>query len=311
MKLLDALKAIKPLLKDTLANYSGLVGFTDGVLRAYDGQVSIKVTVEDMPGPWAVDGARLLSVLTDDSVITLGAEFLSIRSGRATYRLRLLKQEEVPDLEHEGASFPVDPTAWAILLRASQFKSPHAVYPWASCIYVRKGRAYVTNNIAACVFDVALGAEGAIPSAAVETLGGKHPPDHMHLDDRCAVFRRADLSLRCAIPDASPPDVFFDRLDALVDATTPLVDGLAEAIKSAVTIDGRTVTINGEGVHAMSQTGDAVDVPIPTGSATEVIFDPRFLLPVMTISDKIDWESYPKPVLFSGEGVRGILAGRR
>jgi hypothetical protein len=312
MKLLDALKAIRPLLKETLANYSGLVACSNGTLRAYDGQVSIKVKADGWEhASWAVDGAKLLSVLAPDSAVSLSTDNLVVKNGRAIYRLKLLHQDEVPDLQHEGATFPVRPDDWNVLLRASQFRSPHAVYPWASCIYVRNNRAYVTNNIAACVFTLGMKGEGAIPSMAVETFGGKNPPNHMHLDDRCAVFVRDELSLRCAIPDASPPEVFFDRLDALALATAPVVEGLADAIKAAVTIDGRTVVIDGTGVRAMSQTGDAVEVPVATGTDKEVTFDPRFLLPVISISDKIDWEAYPSPVLFSGAGVRGILAGRR
>lgn len=313
MKILEALKTMKPLLKDSLANYAGLVAMSNGQLRAYDGVMSIKVAGSELTnGPdWACDGARLLSVLKEDSICSLAAEHLVVKTGRSIYKMRLLDPIEVPNLDHTGNMVEVEEADWRVLMLASRFRSPHAVYPWASCIYVRSRQAYVTNNIAACRFDINLSGEGMIPSEAVETIGLKNRPERMHIGERCAIFERGPISLRCAIPDASPPEVFFQRLEELGEAQAPLCEGLAEAIESAVIIDGRTVVINGDGVKAVSQRGDAVEVPIETGSSVEATFDPRYLLPVMTISDHIDWESYPKPVLFSGQGVRGILAGRR
>jgi hypothetical protein len=309
MKLVDALKLMKPLLADSLAGYAGLIAWSRGKLRAYDGVSSIEVAVEGFESDWASDGARLGAILKDTSDIKIAGEYLHVRNGRSNFKILLLDPVKVPVLVHHKADVPLSEEDWIILRKASQFKSAHAVYPWASCTYIRDHKAIVTNNIAAVSFDIGIEGTGMVPNDAVDILGAKKP-DRLLLHEDCLMVERGEMSLRVAVPHVGVPPGFFDQMSNLIEATTPLAEGMSDAIESAVLIDGRQIEISPEGVHAVSPIG-TVDVELVTNSQIKSIFDPRFLLPVLSVSTRVDWGSYPKPVAFSGPGLRGILVGRK
>lgn len=308
MELQPALAAMKPLLSgDALSNYAGMVAYSNGRLRAYDGINSIKVEVPDLSGPWCVDGSKLAAILKTGSTLSLNDKHLVIANGRSRFKLYVHDSDLVPDLSHEGDYMPISEADWKVLKLAATFRSPHAVYPWAACIYIRNRKAYVTNNIAAVVFDTTLDVEGMIPAVAVESLASAGA---VHIGPYSVALTREALSLRCALPEVAPPENFFKRCDEIPEATVPLAAGLLEAFESTILLDPRNVTIHAGGIRASTAKGDSVEVELETSATVEGIFDPRFIVPALKIASHVNWDDYPKPVLFKGPGVKGMLAGR-
>jgi len=308
MDLVKALAAIKPLLGETLALYSGMVAYADGILRAYDGVNSIKVEVPGHPSPWCVDGTKLTAIAKTGCELALDATHLVIKMGRSRFKLYNHAQNElVPDLSHEGDAIPISDDDWKTLKLATTFCSPHAVYPWAACIYVRDRKAYVTNNIVAAVFDIGLDVEGMIPAIAVQSLA---TAQDVHISPHCVTLTRDGLSLRCSLPVAEPPPQFFRVCNEIVEAVTPINEGLASAFESTTMIDSQNVIVRPNGIEASSGKGDLVEVDIETGSTVEGIFDPRYIVPALKVSEFVDWNLYPQPVVFKGVKVKGMIIGK-
>jgi hypothetical protein len=294
--------------------------FAEGTLRAFNGVVSVQApSTLDPAEKFAVNEERLLQALSacdgDDVEIKTNADFLILKRGKLTVRVRKLSAE---DMFHD-AILPVpkakanqdsqDPPGGA--REASPFMSSDATRPWTTSVLLRDGFMWATNNLSLVKYPLDLPCDGwVIPDAAVPILLSLPDIDWLSMSDKHHIVAGWG-KLKVSFPQSSAkwPDNLADYfkkapkklpiLEPEIRAAAKFVDKFAErfvALKPQK-VEGKLPTIESE-----------YEIEVPNGKG---LYPAKLLLLVLNHCTHADFSTYPEPVFFAGAKLRGVAVGAK
>lgn len=238
---------------------------------------------------------------------------LSVRSGSFRALVNCV-EGETAHVEPEGEDADVNGEA---LLRAFTallpFVGNDASRPWSNGILMVGHSAYATNNtIGAQVWlgEKALPKAANIPLAAVrEIVRVKQAPIRLQMGVGNITFHYEDGRwLRTQLLSTDWPDM--DRImdvDANPEPVHPQLFEAIETIKPFCDKMGRVFFREGK-IITHREEGEGAQFELE-GWNQEGAYNADMLLSLRDIATRIDFSPYPKPAVFYGDGLRGVIVG--
>ena len=288
----------------------------NGTIRGYNGMMGLccPIDLDLNVSPKATSFIKAIQTCKDTVQLHMTpAGRLSVKSGKFKAFIEC-SQEAFPDAPPEGVEFALNGGLLGVLKLLAPFIAEDASRPWARGILLRGQSAFATNNI--CVVECWLNApapvEINIPRAAVlELIRIGEEPSKVQMTETSATFHfSGNRWLRTQTYSTAWPDLgkILDRENkaqgvpkTLFEAVTdlaPFVDDLGRIFFT------KDVVSTGQD----DGTGASVEVDgIPEGGCYHF----KQLLLLEKVAQTVDFESYPAPSIFYGDGIRGAIVGMR
>lgn len=210
------------------------------------------------------------------------------------------------------------------------FISDNASRPWALCIRVADGNLYATNNVSVgVVVDIDMeGVELLIPNWAIDfvltrtdgLVGWSH---HVHSDNEpnTMAFHWANgawMQTKLVVDDF--PKIIDSIVEKAGEASHPITDEWRAAYEYVAGLTESHMEFHADRIvgkdgdlksSKMTATADIQTLMPKNGTTPFSAWDPRFLEPVMKVATHFDPDAYPDPCPFRGDGVVGVVMGRR
>lgn len=287
-----------------------------GFVRSYNGLIALcsPIPLELDVTPKATPFVKAIQSCEEAvSLHITPAGKLAIKSGPFRAYIECLDADNYPDVQPEGQRVDLSGQDFMAALKVIEpFIGEDASRPWARGVLFRGQSLYATNNIIIVEhwLPVAFPMEINVPQEAIsELLRIKENPCSMRVCENTVTFEYSDgrwLKSRLYAtewPDLSRvlerdstqqpfPEKFFQDLERL----SRFVDKLG-------------VVYFGNGVirTSLEDSGAAVDTHVHNSAA----FNIDHLRLLEGVAETIDFEQYPAPCMFYGDGLRGAIAGMR
>jgi DNA polymerase III sliding clamp (beta) subunit (PCNA family) len=289
-----------------------------GVIRSYNGNLALSspIAFDIDCKPNASQLIKAISNCSPEHVVTISmtaAGRLRIQNG--PYRALVdCIDEETPHVKPEGDIVQFDGAA---VRRAFEnllpFVGDDASRQWTNGILLHANSAYATNNVIICQFW--LGAPIPltlnIPSAAVrEFLRIGEDPTHAQVTESSITFHFSDGRwIRSGLWETKQ-DVITKVLESCHGNPVDIHNGFFEGLKSIKAFTDKIGNVyfkDGELMTHLDETGAKfkLDNFPHTGC-----YSLEMLELLEGVVEKIDWSTYPKPIVFQSKELRGVLSGR-
>lgn len=237
---------------------------------------------------------------------------LSVKAGRFKAYLSTLPASDYPVVSQEGIMVDLKPNFISALKAIKPFISEDASRVWSTSILFSGGYIYATNNVivARVPYELDYEFDVILPTDTVtRILDIGEMPTLCYIADTSMTLEYGKMWLRTQLTNARWPNVtqFFDEFalnvpvpDDLRDAVERVRDFCANE-KFPVIKLGETVSTDSaeEGAHM-----DGFALP-------ESSFHADQLVKVLSVATHIDFSTYPKPCLFKGNDIEGLIVGIR
>lgn len=288
-----------------------------GRIQSYNGRISmsspIELTLECQP--LATQFLKTIASCKDSIHMTLtAAGKLSVKSGNIR-ALIPCSQEEFPEIAPTGREIALNGGLLAALGKLEPLIAEDASRAWARGILFRGDHAYATNNVVIgdCVLGQKFDQEFNLPHAAVnELIRIKDEPVSMRLSETSASFIYDDGRwLRTALLETQWPDIarildaehqpFIDLPESFWASLDDLRIHVDEFRRIFIKPNFLTTSLDPTEASYAEVTG------MPDGGC----YDIEMLRALKGLAMAIDFTSYPGPALWTGEGIRGAIIGRK
>lgn len=291
----------------------------NGRVTGFNGKISLSapIALDIDCQPKADTFVNAVEACTETAQLSLTASGkLSIRSGRFRAHVDILKEDSFPEVLPEGQRIDLhwDPLAAMKLLY--DFTAEDASRPWAAGLLLDGTYIYATNNV--ILVQHAIGdffpfriniprytikemlRIGETPIAMQVSHGSvtfhyegnrwlRSQQNSLDWPDTEALFRAAEIpSWHESMLEV--PEALFEALDTLAPFVQP---------------SGKLWIGSGR-VATAEQDGASIDLDLP-----ECSFNHKMLLSLRGVAKKMAFASWPKPVMFYGDKLRGMIAGMR
>lgn len=289
----------------------------DGKIESFNGVVALcsPIPLDIKCLPKALPMVKAIQNCKDSvSISLLKNGKLKITSGVFSASIECATEEGLFP-EPEGVEVEIDGKA---LLEAMRVLSPHIsnnpLYQWANGILFKDGSAFVTNNVVMIEYWLAAQFPQVcnIPNQAVkELLRIKEAPYKIQYNDRTVTFHYSgDRWLKTNQYAIDWPDInsVLDVANNPSNVDNNLFDGLEKLRPFAddlnrVYLDGNLLTTS---LH------DDVGASFNLNSEyPRSVFNLTALESLKGVARQIDFNLFPKPVLFFGDRLRGAIAPMR
>lgn len=316
--------------KDALASKDLVAHLTyymikEGKIYASDGRmVACHPIMVDFGKPLFIPGAdfeRILGAMpTDNPELKLDEGKLTVKHGKFRGKLSVASEETWPyEAGHEGKWTVLPKGLLAAIKKIRPFVSDNATQLWATCVALRNGFIYATNNVVVARAQVeGLTGDVLLPAWAVDFLLPRVAGATHFAVAENAIFFKWDsgawlktFSMNGTFPEKA--GTMIDSCGKAAFATTPAWRATFARV-AGLTGSGGTIKIFhnvmlGSGEGELEAT-DAAESPIPEGQEAS-IWDAGYLTPVIEIATHWNPAAWPKPARWQGEGIDGIVIGRR
>lgn len=315
--MLDALKFVKGAVS-TKDFVPALTHFriAEGRVTGYNGKMSLSapIALDVDCCPKADAFVKAIEVCEETAQLHLTpARKLAIRSGKFRAHVETIDDAEWPNVQPEGLPVAIDGHLLPALKMLYAFSAEDASRPWAAGVLLDGDTAIATNNVV--IVERWLGYHfpyrANLPRYAVrEMVRIGEEPSGMQLTDNSATFHYpGGRWLRTQLNSLEWPNVFaiLDSVDTLSAAPVPA--GFFEALETlAPFVAAENRVFLQEGVLTTGEEGASVDVP---GVHAGPCFNIKMLRLLEGVAREVGFDSYPNPVPFFGERLRGCIAGMR
>jgi hypothetical protein len=293
--------------------------FAEGTLRAFNGVVSVQApSAFDPTCPaFAVKEERVLQALSacagDDIRATLSDEFLVLKPGKLTVRIRRLPPEGI----YSDAIVPpaklarVPALGLQDAIRAvAPFMSDDASRPWTTAILIRDGFAWATNNLSLVKFPLALPLDNLrIPAPAVPVLLMLPSIDWVNVNGNRIVMGCGKLLVSFPMASAEWPAEIGKFFDGAPKTLPMLAPELRDAARVVEKFAERFIVLTPDKIAGKLATIESeYEIAIPNGKG---IYPAKLMLLVLAHATHADFSTYPAPIFFAGPKLRGVAVGAR
>lgn len=320
--MLDALKFVQGAVakKDFVPELTHF-HINNGMIQSYNGEIALSAPIDlDLSVvPKAVPLVK--AIQTCESVVKMhltDSNRLSIQSGNFRVLIDCLPIETYPNIYPEGTKVPIDFDLVAVLSTLLPFVAEDASRPWARGILLANQSAYATNNIIVLEhwLDVPIPEPVNIPKAALQEIVriGQNPK-YLQVSPTTVSFIYEDNKwLRSQLYTAQWPDTLQDMLPMPKDYNlSEIEEDFFPSIATLLPfVDPTLKVVHFNGEHASTdrdpEIGASVKIPNapPCGK-----YNINQLCLLEQVATHIDWTPYPKPAVFFGESIRGMIIGLR
>lgn len=314
--MLDALKFVKGAVS-TKDFVPALTHFhiQGGRITGYNGKLSLSapVALDVDCCPKAIPFVRAVEACEETAQLHMTpSKKLAVRSGKFKAHVETLDAADFPDVQPEGLQVAVDGELLGVLQTLYDFSAEDASRPWAAGVLLDGYTATATNNVV--IVQQWLGYHfpyrANLPRYAVkEMLRIGEEPVGMLLSDKSATFfYEGDRWLRTQLNSLEWPDI-GTLLDGLNGEAAAVPAGLFEALETLLPFaDEQNRVYFKDGLLTTGEDGASVEVP---GLLDGPVFNIKMLRLLRGVAVDIDFHSYPAPVPFYGDKLRGAIAGIR
>lgn len=244
---------------------------------------------------------------------------LVVRSGSFKAHVDCIDVESFPDIHPTGRFVDLAKPLLPAFRALEPFLGEDASRPWAHSVCLCGQSAYATNNVV--LAEYWLGAELPFKaSVSVETvrevLRIGEEPERLQLDaNRISFHYPNGRWLSSNLVATEWPASVMALLDKHVgDATVPVPEGFWPALEQLLPFvdekKGRSVYLLGDRLAtSLEPELDGVSVALACPGPL-ACYNARFLYELRTVAKDIAFASFPAPVAFFGDNVRGIIAGK-
>lgn len=258
---------------------------------------------------------------SDDIVLSMTpAHRLKIEAGKFKAFIPCMPSEkEMATLRPSGQYFDVSDELYDSIVALAPFMSIDASRPWAQGLKIGHHSTYATNNIILVQRHHGAGfpLEVIIPADAVsELMRIDQKPAGVQVSENSLTFFFSDKRWLCTHLIAS--DHGWDRADQIFEKNAapeglqPVPQGLYEALDTLKPFlaDNGYIYFCGDRIatNPVDDEGASVELPVARNGP---IFHSIQLRALEKIATQINFDTWPKPVYFTGYKIRGIIVGVR
>ncbi len=279
----------------------------------------------DAPGKFMVPGEELTAILRrlpNEPTIRVDGGKLILRSGRFSGSLDLLPDDDAVSLLFqtidkraiEWKKFPQELPA--ILKDLRPFVSDNNIHTWSLGIAIDHGWCYSTNNVvlAGAPFPPSKDMQALIPAWVVDFLLDRvEGLTHWAVTDLAMFFKWSNGAwMRSNLIEGQFPERAGEMIRSAPSGSQAINEDYRRAVARIAELSDETVAIYAdrvEGKTARSKVTEAITSAIPS-IANHSIWGAKYIAPMIEIASNWEPSLWPKPVPFTGERVRGFIAGR-
>ncbi len=237
---------------------------------------------------------------------------LSVKSGKFQAYIETL-QEETPHVVPEGEEFIID---GQVLLEGFKIINPFigndSTQPWSNGVLLSNGSLFATNNVSFIEYwtSFKFPIDCNVPREAIrEIIRIKKPPSRIQMNERSITFHyEDDRWVQSRLLATDWPD--FNKLLEIESNQTPLDERIFEAL---ATIKPFTDNLSRIYFRPGIVKTSLIDTMGASYELEDLNYEGVFQLPSLNllkgVATTIDLSAYPKPCLFYGDRVRGVLIG--
>lgn len=290
--------------------------FSEGRVRAFNGLVALQAPSGlDKAESFVVNFDRLAlalrAVAGEEFEVVLKPEFLVLKRGKLTVRIRKLSAES----NYHAAIAPppkaqrVAATGFLQALSAvAPFVSDDASRPWSVAALLRGGYLWATNNLALVRYPLSMpeGTEIKIPGQAVPLLLELNEVTWYSRQGNSVVLACPDGGLSFPEANGDWPDVatFFKGRPKKLPKADP---ELHEAARTVAKFADRFVALKDGALASGVETIESeYEVEVKGGKGS---YNAKLLALVAEHATAIDFSSFPKPVHFQAGEMQGLMIG--
>ena len=297
--------------------------FRQGYVMATNGYMTAGYPV-DFPDERLVAGEELESALTalgGEVKPTVGEDSVVLRAGRAKATVQALPWSEAWPGRGPEKQWRKAPEALAPALgRVAPFIHDNATIPWQSGVALYADAAWSTNGV-------------AIARAPIEGLridDGKQvilPPDAAEFvraradglrqwqtsEEHAAFIWQTGAWMRTILVRDRMPDQVSTIIAGAGDPSFQITDELRKSLKRVLGVAETGIKMfkdRIEGGRKAITLVDEAEVPVPTDS-DYTAWAVKHLEPVLEVATHMQFDKWPAPSPWKGQGVSGVLVGLR
>lgn len=291
------------------------VRIENGQVRSFNGTLALSspISFDIDCTPKAIPFIKAIGLCKDTVTMSMTKTGrLRIKSGSYKVFIECV-EEETPHVEPEGEMFEINGGELLNALKnIAPFMGDDASRPWSNGILLSQNSAFATNNI--CLVEYWIGTkfpiECNLPREAVkEMIRINEAPINAQSTDNNITFHYEDGRwLRTSLYDASWPDVrkIINVESNLQPINNLIFEGL-EFLKPFVDKLERVYFKNGEMRTSLSNEDGATYTLEEFDH--EGVYQHNMLSLLQKIVTHIDFSLHPKPCVFQGEKLRGVIVG--
>lgn len=289
----------------------------NGTVRGYNGTLALcsPIPFDISCKPKAVPLVQAIRNCTETVVLSITpAGRLAVRSGSFKAFVECV-EGETNHVEPEGERIAIDGKALLAAVKAvSEFMGDDASRPWSNGVLLKGQSAFATNNVVVVEYwtGVDFPIVVNIPRAAVrEVLRIDEPPEYAQFSENSFSLHYSNKRwIRTQLLNTDWPDLsrILDVPSTQVPVNPQLFAGL-EVVKPFTDKMGR-VTFHQGALRTSLTDGEGATYDVE-GLTCEGSYNVEMLASLAGFAHTIDFSSYPKPVLFMGDRLRGAIIGMR
>lgn len=316
--------------KDALASKDLVAHLTyymvkEGKIYASDGRmVACHPIMADFGKPLFIPGVEFERVLnampTDNPELRLDEGKLIVRHGKFRGKLSVASEESWPyEAGHEGKWTLLPKGLLEAIKKIRPFVSDNATQLWATCASLRPGFIYATNNVVVARASVPeLTGDILLPAWAIDFLLPRVAGATHFAVSENAIFFKWDSGawLKTFSMGGTFPEKAGNMIDSCGKASFATSPEWRATFKRVADLTGSGGTIKiyptrmvGSGEGELEVEDSAVTTS-PEGEECS-IWDSGYLSPVIEIATAWNPAAWPKPARWQGDGIDGIVLGRR
>lgn len=288
-----------------------------GTVRSFNGTLAIccPIPLDIDCVPKAETLVRAIQHCDETVVLSMTpAGRLSVKSG-AFKALIDCVAEETPHVEPEGDRFEIDGEALLAALKTlAPFIGDDASRPWSNGVLLLGHSAYATNNITLVEYWVgsAFPICCNVPRAAIrEMIRIGEPPLWAQATDNSITFHYSgDRWIRSQLFETSWPDLpkILSTQSNQTEINPVLFESLLKLKPFADKLGRVFIKAGVISTHGDNAEGASFEIPELN---VEGIYQIEMLSLLKGVVKTIDFSTYPKPCMFTGDRLRGAIIGMR
>lgn len=289
----------------------------NGVARGYNGTIALCAPVPGFTLAAKPKASALVAALarckTEPELSITPAGRLSVKSGSFKAFVECI-DGPTPHVEPTGEFVSINGNALLNAINAiEKFISTDASRPWSTGILLRDNFAFATNNVCLAQYDlgVKMPVEINLPAAALAEMRriGEAPLRVQVCSNSATFHYSGNRWLRTQLLDTTWPDLgrVLNRPANLSAIDMRIFEGL-DCLRPFVSESGKVFLEDGEMFTHRTAEGGKFSLPSFKG---KVAFRLEMLELLNGTATKIDFDAYPAPCIFEGNGVRGAIVGMK
>jgi len=295
----------------------------DGMLHATDGRMTAAHPFPD-DRTFCVAGKEfgaLIERLPDPIGIAVADDAVTLRNGRLNGTVRTIDPNDWPLSPTTGERHLIPERLLPALKQLRPFVSDNAARPFAMCIRVAYDTLYATNNVvvvAAPEIDLDE-AQALIPSWAIDFIlaRGEGLTHWSHTDSQMTFYWSNGAWMSTRLVDDTFPAAAENIINQAGFAGTEITPEWRKDFNAICELlDGSTIVLHKDRMSSELNPSRKLTVENETGTYSPVdleysAWSTEFLQPVIAVATHWAPDRYPKPTPFRGEGIVGVIIGRR